>query len=337
QALLARDPAYQGLFYVGVKTTSICCISTCRARKPKLKNTEYFPNLKEALQHGYRPCKVCKPDESTPELPADIVRVVQLVKQHPKEKISDQRLREIGIQPSFVRRWFQRHYGLTFHAYQRMFRINIAYQEIRAGQSATDTAFDNGYESLSGFGYTYKKLLGQSPKQSVTQNVLLLSKVSTPLGPMFICASEKGICLLEFTDRRMLETEFKDLQHLLKATILFGENEHTKQLKKELAAYFDGTSSRFQVTLDQPGSDFQRQVWSSLREIPPGTTTSYQALAEQIGRPTAYRAVARANGFNRLAIVVPCHRVLGKDGSLTGYGGGLARKEWLLAHEERVF
>ncbi|MEM1216666.1 MAG: methylated-DNA--[protein]-cysteine S-methyltransferase, partial [Bacteroidota bacterium] len=324
-------------FFVGVKTTSICCISTCRARKPKLKNTEYFPQLQEALQHGYRPCKICRPDENAGKVPEAVTRAIQLVKQSPKEKINDQRLREVGLSPVFLRRWFKQHYGLTFHAYQRMFRINMAYQELQKGQSTTATAFDSGYESLSGFGYTYKKLLGKSPKSDAQPNVILLTRMDTPIGPMFIAATERGICLLEFTDRRMLETEFRDLQRLLKAIILYGENEHTKQMKRELREYFAGQRHTFDVTLDQPGSAFQQKVWTALQTIPAGETRSYQALAEHLGQPTAYRAVARANGFNRIAIVVPCHRVIGKHGSLTGYGGGLARKEWLLTHEAKVW
>ncbi len=334
QALVDRKESYVGIFYVGVKTTSVFCIATCRARKPKLTNVVFYTTLKEALDNGYRPCKICKPTANAHEVPEQVERAIQLVKENPKEKISDYRLKTHQISPEIVRRWFKRHYGMTFHAYQRMYRINNAFQELKHGKKTTDTAFEHGYESLSGFGYTYKKLLGKSPNNSTKENIVLISRMTTPLGPMFICATEEGVCLLEFVDRRMLETEFKDVQKLLKAKILIGENSHIKQAKKEITEYFNGKRKSFDVKLQMLGTAFQHSVWNNLLEIPFGQKTTYSELAEKINNPKAVRAVGTANGFNRIAIIVPCHRVVGKDGKLTGYGGGLERKAWLLKHEE---
>lgn len=195
-------------------------------------------------------------------------------------------------------------------------------------------AFDSGYESLSGFGYTCKKLTGHAPSES--RQVILIHRFTTPLGPMFVCATERGVCLLEFVDRRMLETEFSDLQRLLKARIMAGENQHTRQMETEMGEYFTGTRQQFDIALDMPGSEFQRTVWEALQTVPFGKTSHYQALAKQIDKPAAVRAVAGANGANRVAIVIPCHRIIGKDGSLTGYGGGIARKAWLIAHEKKA-
>ena len=336
QALIDRNSAFTGIFYVGVKTTTVFCIATCRARKPKKENVEFFENFKEALQNGYRPCKVCKPTENANKPPEQVEQAIELVKLNPKEKISDYRLRQENISPDLVRRWFKDHYNITFHAYQRMYRINNAYKELKEGKKTTDAAFDLGYESLSGFGYTYKKILGKSPAKSQTKNVVLIDRTTTPIGPMFICATEKGICLLEFTDRKMLETEFKDLQRLLKAEILTGENAHIKQVKRELNEYFEGKRTQFDVALDTPGTEFQSLVWEKLKQIPLGETTNYQALAENLEKPNAVRAVANANGHNRISIIVPCHRVIGKDGNLTGYGGGIERKKWLIEFEKKV-
>lgn len=336
RALIERDSSYIGVFYVGVKTTSVFCIATCRARKPKKENVEFYSSFKEALQHGFRPCKICKPTENTHQTPEEVERAIALVKQQPQEKISDQRLREAGISPDLVRRWFKQQYGLTFHAFQRMYRINNAYKDLRDGKKATHTAFDQGYESLSGFGYTYKKLMGEAPSNSDGQNVILINRITTPLGPMFVCATDEGICLLEFTDRRALETEMGDLQKRLDAQILIGENEHIRQAKKEVEEYFEGKRMAFDLKLHTPGTEFQQTVWQALQEIPYGDTASYQAQAERIHNPKAVRAVARANGQNRIAIVVPCHRVIGKDGSLTGYAGGIERKKWLLDFERRT-
>lgn len=335
-ALVNRDSQYVGTFFVGVKTTGIFCISTCRARKPKAKNVEFFKDVKGVMDAGYRPCKVCKPTENAEEAPESVKKAIDWVKNSPKEKISDYQLKSAGIQPEQVRRWFNQHYGMTFHAYQRMYRINLAYQELKGGQTSTLAAVDSGYDSLSGFGYTFKKHTGHSPSQASGHRLILIDRLTTPIGPMFVCATETGICLLEFVDRPMLESEFKDLQKRLKASIVTGENQHTKQLKQELREYFQGSRQVFSVKLDTPGTEFQQLVWEHLQKIPCGELSTYQQQAIRIDKPTAVRAVASANGFNRIAIVIPCHRVIGKNGKLTGYGGGLERKQWLIDHEHSM-
>ncbi|MGB3468551.1 MAG: methylated-DNA--[protein]-cysteine S-methyltransferase [Cyclobacteriaceae bacterium] len=335
RALLERRQDFAGIFFVGVKTTSVFCISTCRARKPKAENVEFYTTFKEAIDNGYRPCKICKPTGNAHQAPELVQRAIDAVKENPKKKITDLQLEQQGIRPEMVRRWFQKHYGMTFQAYQRMYRINNAFQELKKGKNVTHTAFDNSYESLSGFGYTFKKLMGNSPKNIEKQEVILIDRLTTPLGPMFACATERGLCLLEFVDRRMLETEFRDLQKLLNARIITGENQHINQVKKELSEYFAGKRKDFDVHLETPGSEFQKQVWNSLLSVPFGTTSTYQQQAESIGSPKAARAVASANGSNRVSIIVPCHRIIGKNGRMTGYGGGIERKKWLIRHEEK--
>ncbi len=335
RALLERDPSYVGIFFAGIRTTNIFCIATCHARKPRPENVEFFTDLKDALAEGYRPCKICRPTESAPDIPGPVREAMALVKENPGRKISDGELRKRGIGPESVRRWFQRNYGITFQAYQRMCRINSAYGELQGGKGVTETAMESGYESLSGFAYAYKKLVGKSPGKSLGENIILISRLATPLGPMFVCATDEGVCLLEFTDRRMLETEFSDLQRLLKARIMVGENDHIRQAKGELEEYFRGTRTDFDVPLVSPGSEFQNRVWANLKKIPYGELRSYQEQAAMMGNPRAVRAVGTANGHNRISIIIPCHRVIGKDGSLTGYGGGLERKRWLIGHEQK--
>ena len=331
QALLDRASEFTGVFFVGVRTTGVFCISVCRARKPKRENVDFYDDFKSALDAGFRPCKVCRPTENAFTAPDFIAQALGMLRENPKARVSDTELRQKGIGPERVRRWFLQNHGMTFQAFQRMQRVNVALQELKSGRTATDVAFDSGYESLSGFGYTCKKLTGHAPSES--RQVILIHRFTTPLGPMFVCATERGVCLLEFVDRRMLETEFSDLQRLLKARIMAGENRHTRQMEAEMGEYFAGTRQQFEVTLDMPGSEFQRTVWEALQAVPFGETSHYQALAKQIDKPAAVRAVAGANGANRVAIVIPCHRIIGKDGSLTGYGGGIARKAWLIAHE----
>ncbi|RUO29768.1 XRE family transcriptional regulator [Aliidiomarina sedimenti] len=333
QALLDKDPSYVGIFYAGVKTTSVFCIASCRARKPKPENVEFFTHYKDALDHGYRPCKICRPTENACQAPPAVAQAIDMVRNAEKTKVTDEQLRQRGIGPETVRRWFKKHYGMTFQTFQRMYRINQALEELKHGRAVIDSAYETGYQSLSGFGYTYKKLVGQKPSVSAETQPILLDRLTTPLGPMLLGATEKGVCLLEFVDRRMLETEFRDLQRLLKAPVMLGENDHIRQAKTELEEYFAGVRREFSIALDMPGTDFQQQVWQGLQTIPYAQTRSYKAQADYLGRPTAVRAVANANGYNRVAIVVPCHRVIGSNGNLTGYGGGLERKRWLLEHE----
>jgi AraC family transcriptional regulator of adaptative response/methylated-DNA-[protein]-cysteine methyltransferase len=159
--------------------------------------------------------------------------------------------------------------------------------------------------------------------------------INTPLGEMVAGATDEGVCLLEFSDRRMLPTEYKDLTRLLKTTFEDGKNRHLKTLKKQLEEYFDGKRKEFSIPLVTPGSEFQNAVWKELQNIQFGSTRSYQEQSIALNRPDSIRAIANANGMNRISIVIPCHRVIGSDGRLTGYGGGLKRKKWLLDHEKK--
>jgi len=159
--------------------------------------------------------------------------------------------------------------------------------------------------------------------------------IKTPLGEMIAGATGDGICLLEFSDRRMLPSELEDLAKMLNTEVREGRHKYLRQVKKELKEYFSGKRKEFTVPLVTPGSDFQRSVWNVLLKIPYGSTRTYQQQADILKNPGSVRAAAHANGTNRVAIIIPCHRVIGSDGKLVGYGGGLERKKWLLNHEKK--
>lgn len=161
------------------------------------------------------------------------------------------------------------------------------------------------------------------------------SKIETPLGEMAAAATKDGICLLEFTSRPALESEFNRLALTFSETVVSGSNRHLRALKKQVREYFKGKRKEFSLPLITPGSDFQRTVWDNLKKIPYGKTKSYLEVAKSIKNPGAVRAVAGANGSNRIAIIIPCHRVIGSDGDLVGYGGGLDKKKWLIEHEKK--
>lgn len=333
QALVNKDASFEGIFIVGVKTTGIFCRPTCTARKPKPENVEYFANTKQAVSVGYRPCKVCNPMKPYGEEPDWLKSLLKNVQQSNDKKFKDQDLRDLGLDPVRVRRWFKKHHGMTFQAYTRAQRINHAFGLIQHKQKVIDAALESGFESLSGFNEAFKKLTGQVPTSKQT-HVIAVTRILTPLGPMIAAASQKGICLLEFTDRLRLEAQITRLSKRLNARFVPGKHPLFEQLELELKQYFEGKLKHFKVPLDIPGTDFQTQVWQELINIPYGQTRSYQTQATAINRPEAVRAVAKANGDNRIGIIIPCHRVIGKNGKLTGYGGGLWRKKRLLELEQ---
>ncbi|HEX6940293.1 MAG TPA: methylated-DNA--[protein]-cysteine S-methyltransferase, partial [Longimicrobiales bacterium] len=261
--------------------------------------------------------------------------LLEEVERDPARRIGDAELRRRGIDPGFVRRWFKAHHGMTFHAYQRALRVGSALTELARGAPITRAAYGSGFESLSGFHDALRRITGLPPSRSRAVTTVLLTRVLTPLGPMLLGANETGVCLLEFTDRRMLETQLRRLARRLDCVFVPGTNDFGRRLEAELEAYFAGELRTFETPLDTSGTEFQRRVWDALRAIPYGETRSYADQARTIGQPDAVRAVARANGDNRIAIVIPCHRVIGKDGALTGYGGGLWRKRYLLELERR--
>ncbi|WP_426491899.1 bifunctional transcriptional activator/DNA repair enzyme AdaA [Hymenobacter sp. 102] len=333
-ALVARNAAYEGRFIAAVRTTGIFCRPTCRARKPKAENVEFFATTREALVHGYRPCKVCAPLAATgSDAPAFVAQLLARLAADPATRIRDEHLRALGLEPATVRRWFLRTHGLTFQAYQRLYRLNTAFKQLQSGSPVTEAAFGSGYESLSGFQESFRTVFGAAPSHSRQQQVIDLTRLDTPLGPMVAAATAAGVCLLEFTDRRGLETELQDLSRRVQAPVVQGENPHFGPLRAQLAEYFAGTRRNFTVPLHTPGSAFQQQVWQALTRIPYGHTRSYGHQAATLQRPQAVRAVAAANGQNRVAILIPCHRVIGADGKLTGYAGGLWRKQRLLELE----
>ena len=334
EAFLDRDASYEGVFVTGVRTTGIFCRPTCSAKKPRLENVEFFPTAREALSSGYRPCRRCHPLRPLGSAPDWLEPLLADVEQDPSRRWTDAELGERGLQPERVRRWFQESHGMTFHAYCRARRLGDAFRQIREGGSVTDAAFDHGYESLSGFQEAFRKLFDQPPGRAVEKGLALFTaQIPTPLGPIVACATDERLVLLEFADRRMLETQLRRIHRRLDARAVPGRSPVLDSIEEELAAYFAGELELFETPCDQPGSDFQVRVWDALLDIPYGVTVSYGQLAERLDPARHPRAVARAVGMNALAIVVPCHRVVGADGSLTGYGGGLWRKERLLALE----
>jgi AraC family transcriptional regulator of adaptative response/methylated-DNA-[protein]-cysteine methyltransferase len=330
RAYKASDRSYDGIFFLAVRTTGIFCRPSCPARKPYPRNVKYYASAKEAIFAGFRPCKRCHPLELNDSTPTWITDLLAHVEHDLTARYSDTFLRSIKIDPTRARRYFQKNYGMTFQAYCRGRRLGKALEQIRLGVDLDDVALGYGYDSHSGFREAFTRTFGSPPGRSRGADCIITAWIESPLGPLLAGATSKGICLLEFTDRRMLDAQFASLRKYFACAIVPGENHHIKQLKKELDEYFRGSLKKFKVALVYPGSPFQQRVWKELLRIPHGKTVSYEEIARRIGSPTAQRAVGHANGLNPIAIVIPCHRVVNKNGELGGYGGGLHRKQKLL-------
>jgi AraC family transcriptional regulator, regulatory protein of adaptative response / methylated-DNA-[protein]-cysteine methyltransferase len=331
QAFMARDRAYEGLFFAGITSTGIFCRPTCPARKPRIENCVFFHTAEAALAAGYRACKRCKPVDISP-LPAAVHRLVSAIEAEPSRRWREADISTFGLDPSTARRQFKARFGMTFVAYARARRMEAGVTAMGQGSTVIQAQLESGYESGSGFREAFAKMMGAPP--NVREHKILRAEwIDTPLGTMLALADRNALHLLEFTERRALEKEITALRVKHGYTILPGRTPVTDQVKEELSAYFSGELKAFTVPLHFYGSAFQKRVLESLLTIPYGHTRSYAQQASFLGLPKAVRAIARANGANQLAIIIPCHRVIGSDGSLTGYAGGLARKKWLLEHE----
>jgi len=206
---------------------------------------------------------------------------------------------------------------------------------MRGGDSVSRAAVEAGFDSLSGFQEAFHQQFGSSPR-ALDAPVIKVTRTATPLGPMLMGATADALVLLEFVDRRQLAAQIHRIGRRTGAVFVPDESAIGELASEQVREYFDGSRRAFDLPLQLVGSSFEREVWEALLEIPFGETRSYADIARRVGRRAAVRAVGRANGMNALAVLVPCHRVVGSDGRLVGYGGGLWRKERLLELERSV-
>jgi AraC family transcriptional regulator of adaptative response/methylated-DNA-[protein]-cysteine methyltransferase len=335
QAMLDKNPDYEGVFYVGVKTTGVFCRPTCPARKPKYENCEFFKTAQQALLASFRPCERCRP-LSYPNHTSNLIQgLIKAVEENPEKRWKDKDFQELAVDASTARRQFKKRFGMTFVEYARARRMGLAMKSIKEGKSVIETQLDMGYESSSGFRDAFSRIMGAAPTLVGQATFLNAAWLDTKLGPMIAIADEKSLYLLEFVDRRGLEREVERLRQRTKAAIIPGRSEPIQSIERELNQYFAGELQEFKTPCCPLGSPFQKRVWEELNKIPYGQTRSYAEIALAIEHPSAFRAVANANGANQFAIVIPCHRVINSNGDLGGYGGGIPRKKWLLEHERK--
>lgn len=299
QILCKKDKYFDGKFFAAVKTTGIFCKPSCPCKKPLSESVIFYASLEACIALGYRECKVCHPLASL--FHDDETGKYALWIE--KESLPAKSFREHPIESADalneIKGNFQKHAKLSLGKYIRVKRVNFMLREKKVGGEALFTHY-----------------------------------VQTPLGLMVAIHTQRGLCLLEFVDRKILETELNEIQKKTQGHFLFANNTHTQSLGKQLAEYFDGQRQIFGVPLDLIGTDFQKKIWSFLMNIPYGEVCSYKEQAIKYGDLNSVRAIAAANGKNKISILVPCHRVIGSNGELVGYGGGIERKKSLLLHEK---
>lgn len=334
-ALLDRDADFDGRAYVGVTSTGVFCRLTCPARKPKRENCRFFGTVAACVEAGFRPCKRCHPIGTAAEADPMIVQLMQALQADPARRWGEADVQALGLDPSTVRRSFKRHFGMTFLELARLTRLRTGAAELPNGARVIDAQLEAGYDSPAAFRSAFARWMGMPPGRFAKDAMLRADWIDTKLGVMIAVSDAHALHLLEFAERRALPGELKKLYTMSKGSLGFGRFAPTDQIEAELEAFFDLRCARFEAPLAPLGTPFSKQVWQALREIPAGQTRSYSDLARAMGRPDATRAVARANGANPIAIAIPCHRVLGADGALTGYGGGLWRKQALIDLERQ--
>ncbi len=316
------------------KSSGTFCLPDCTKAPGKGRGGRSFESTRDALAAGFRPCKTCSPLLTGIADPAWLVPLMSEVEADPGRRWHDHDLEMMNLDPDMVRRWFVANHGFTFHAYTRLRRLGAALKQIQHGEPVDQAVLASGYDSESGFREAFAQVFGNPPSAVDRESSIWINRIATPLGSMIMGVHDSGLCLLEFAERRMLDTQLKRLSQRMGRVFLPGEHPLMEQVKQQLDAYFNGSLRSFTLPLQAPGTVFQEAVWQELRAIPYGETRSYSQVAAQIGHADAVRAVGRANGDNRIAIIIPCHRVVGSGGEPTGYGGGIWRKEYLLAMEQ---
>lgn len=336
EAVAARDSSFAGEFYMAVKTTGVYCRPGCPARLPKRANVRFFETRDEAERAGFRPCKRCKPDQpSLAEVHAEKVaqacRLIETADETPK---LDDVAAAVGMSPYHFHRIFKQVLGVTPKAYATAHRSRRARKSLIEKGTVTEAIYDAGFNSNGRFYANSREMLGMTPsdfRSGASGQIIRYAIAKSSLGLTLVAASEKGICAIFFGDDP--EGLRKDLQATFPRAEIVGADESFEKLTAKVLAFVDDPAKDLDLPLDVRGTAFQHRVWDALRRIPLGSTMSYAGLAKEIGAPNAVRAVARACATNRIAVAIPCHRVVGSDGSLTGYRGGIERKRKLLAKE----
>lgn len=339
RAVAARDRDADGHFVYAVTTTGVYCRPSCPSRKPKAENTVFFDTPRDAESAGYRPCKRCNPrDAAQPSSHAAMVaEACRLIEAEDGAPSLDALAARAGLSPWHFHRVFKSHVGVTPKAYAAAVRARRLAEKLGdPDATVTDAVYEAGYGSSSRAYAAIEGRLGMTPtsyRKGGEGEIIRYAVAPCSLGLVLVAGTPRGICAIEFgDDADALVGELR--ARLPRATLKPAEADFHDWLETVLS-FIEAPAKGLDLPLDIRGTAFQQRVWAALRDIPPGTTLTYAELARKIGRPSATRAVARACASNRIAVAIPCHRVIRTDGTLAGYHWGMERKQALLEREGR--
>ncbi|HET9985721.1 MAG TPA: bifunctional DNA-binding transcriptional regulator/O6-methylguanine-DNA methyltransferase Ada [Longimicrobiales bacterium] len=335
-AVLTRDPSYDGRFFFAVATTGVYCRPGCASRRPRRENVRFFATAAQAAAAGFRACKRCRPSEDRPSAAqTSIERARAYLEDHLDENVTLERLARVAYMSAYhLQRTFKRHLGLTPRQYVEARRAERLKARLRAGDTVSRATFEAGYGSASRVYEQVDAHLGMTPgayREGGRGMKIRFATAVTPLGRILVAATQRGLCAVTLgDDAASLEA---GLRREYPRASIEPAGEELRAWVEAIVSYVEGTARDLAIPLDVRATRFQWRVWRALQEIPYGSTRSYREVAEAIGQPTAARAVARACATNRVALVIPCHRVVRGDGDTRGYRWGEARKRHLLEME----
>jgi AraC family transcriptional regulator of adaptative response/methylated-DNA-[protein]-cysteine methyltransferase len=338
RAVEQRDARYDGVFVYAVSSTGIYCRPTCPSRRPSRTNASFFPTPRDAERAGFRACRRCRPDDDRAAAGSDVIdRARTYLEANAARTVSLAELGEhVGMSAHHLQRSFKRAVGLSPKAFQDQARARLFKTRLRAGDTVSRATYEAGYGSSSRVYERADTLLGMTPasyRRGGEGVCIHYTIADAPVGRVLVATTERGVCGVELgeTDADVVAALRSDFP---KATIERNDEEHETWVRAVLdRVRAPGGGNPNRIPLDVSGTAFQMQVWSALQEIPVGERRSYGQIAAAIGRPAATRAVARACATNRVAVVIPCHRVVREDGGLSGYKWGVDRKRHLLDEE----
>jgi AraC family transcriptional regulator, regulatory protein of adaptative response / methylated-DNA-[protein]-cysteine methyltransferase len=335
-AVLRRDPEADGAFYFSVRTTGVYCRPSCAARRPLRRNVAFHATREEAERAGFRPCKRCRPGQPAlaARRTAAVARACRMIEAATQTPSLEGLAAAVGMSKFHFHRVFKAATGITPAAYAAAVRARRLQDALARGDRVTDAIYDAGFSSSGRFYAGSSELLGMTPSSFRSGGAgarIRFAVGECSLGSILVAATDEGICSITFgDDPDALARELQD--RFPKAELIGGDSEF-EQVVATVVGFVEAPERGLDLPLDVWGTAFQRQVWQALREVPAGSTVSYADIASRIGAPHAVRAVARACASNRLAVAIPCHRVVRKDGGLSSYRWGVERKRALLARE----
>ncbi|MEH1998063.1 MAG: bifunctional DNA-binding transcriptional regulator/O6-methylguanine-DNA methyltransferase Ada [Nostoc sp.] len=337
EAVLNRDPAFEGKLFYGVRSTGVYCRPICPSRRPNRNQVCFFQSAQEAESAGFRHCKRCQPQSETVPNPAKakVLAACRYIEaQSDRIPTLAELSSQVGMSPSYLQKVFKQIIGVSPFQYADALRSQRLKQRLQSGEEIAHAVYDTGYGSSSRLYEKAPKQLGMTPKtyQQAGKRISIVYAIAPcPLGYLLVATTEKGICAVKLGDEAdKLEHIFN--QEFNQADIVRDDHTH-KEWIQAILNFIAGDETHLDLPLDIRGTAFQKQVWEALQKIPYGQTRTYADIARNIAKPQAVRAVGNACGANPIALIVPCHRVLRTDGSLGGYHWGIERKQKLLVQE----